>query len=106
VPLPIDGDLRAWDAEISGGHAPRWRARVEAETRVADVQGMERRLALKMRDDPDGHVILLLADTRGNRAVARSLLDGLRAMLPLGPRTVLQALREGGDPGGSGIVIM
>src|SRR2546425_5771136 len=58
VPLPIERDLRAWDAEIRGPQSGRWRALVEAETRVADGQALERRLTLKLRDDPDGHLIL------------------------------------------------
>jgi transcriptional regulator with XRE-family HTH domain len=58
VPLPIEGDLRAWDAEITGRHPASWRARVEAETRIADGQALERRLGLKVRDDPTGHLIL------------------------------------------------
>jgi transcriptional regulator with XRE-family HTH domain len=106
VPLPIDGDLRAWDAEIRGRQAEPWRARVEAETRLNDGQALERRLALKLRDDPDGHLILLVSDTRSNRAALRSLGVGLRERLPLGTRHVLAALAAGQDPGGSGIVVM
>jgi transcriptional regulator with XRE-family HTH domain len=106
VPLPIDGDLRAWDAEIRGRNGEPWRVRVEAETRLNDGQALERRLALKLRDDPDGHVILLVSDTRSNRAALRSLGVGLRERLPLGTRVVLAALAAGQDPGGSGIVVM
>jgi transcriptional regulator with XRE-family HTH domain len=106
VPLPIDGDLRAWDAEIRATPPDRWRVRVEAETRIADAQALERRLALKRRDDPDGHVILLVADTRANRAVLAGLRDGLRATLPLGQRAIMAALAAGHEPGGSGIVVM
>jgi len=106
VPLPIDGDLRAWDAEIRGRQPQPWRARVEAETRLSDGQALERRLALKIRDDPDGHLILLVSDTRSNRSALRSLGVGLRERLPLGTRQVLVALATGQDPGGSGIVVM
>jgi transcriptional regulator with XRE-family HTH domain len=106
VALPIDGDLRAWDGEVRGALPERWRARVEAETRIADAQALERRLALKLRDDPDGHVILLVADTRANRAVLAGLRDGISAMLPLGQRHVMAALAAGREPGGSGIVVM
>lgn len=106
VPLPIEGDLRAWDAEIVGRQPAPWRARVEAETRIADGQALERRLSLKLRDDPEGHLILLVSDTRANRAALRSLNDGLRGLLPLSTRQVLAALAAGRDPGGSGIVVM
>jgi transcriptional regulator with XRE-family HTH domain len=106
VTLPIEGDLRAWDAEIVGSQSGRWRARVEAETRVSDGQALERRLALKVRDDPDGHLILLVSDTRANRAALRSLQVGLRELLPLAMREIMTALAAGRDPGGSGIVIL
>jgi transcriptional regulator with XRE-family HTH domain len=106
VPLPIEGDLRAWDAEIVGRQSGGWRARVEAETRISDGQALERRLALKVRDDPAGHLILLVSDTRANRAALRSLRAGLRDLLPLRPREIMTALAAGRDPGGSGIVIL
>ena len=106
VPLPIDGDLRAWDAEISDRNPNPWRARVEGETRIADGQALERRLALKLRDDPDGHLILLISDTRANSAALRSLGAGVKELLPLDTRAVLAALGNGKDPGASGIVIM
>jgi hypothetical protein len=106
VPLPGDGDLRAWDAEIRGRRPQPWRARIEAETNVTDGQALERRLTLKDRDDPDGHLILLLSDTRANRTAIRALRDGLRELLPLGTREILTALSAGRDPGGSGIVIL
>jgi hypothetical protein len=106
VALPIEGELRAWDAEIRPAPPDRWRVRVEAETRIADAQALERRLALKRRDDPDGHLILLVADTRANRAALDGLREGLRAMLPLGQRAVMAALAAGRNPGDSGIVVM
>jgi transcriptional regulator with XRE-family HTH domain len=106
VPLPIAGDPRAWDAEIRGDEPRPWRARVEAETHVADGQMLERRVSLKQRDDPLGHVILLLSDTRSNRAALHLLRNGLRSQFPLDTRAILLALRAGHDPGGSGIVIL
>ena len=106
VPLPIEGDLRAWDAEITGAKPNPWRARVEAETNIADGQALERRLALKLRDDPGGHLILLVSDTRSNRAALRSMGVGLRELLPLETRAILTALAAGRDLGMSGIVIL
>src|SRR5262249_16423991 len=68
VPLPIEGDLRAWDAMITG---PRWRVAVEAETVIEDVQALERKLSRKQRDGGIDHVMILIADThRNRRAVA------------------------------------
>jgi transcriptional regulator with XRE-family HTH domain len=44
VPLPVEGDLRAWDAVV---RTTSWRVAVEAETVLEDIQSVERRLALK-----------------------------------------------------------
>ena len=106
VPLPIEGDLRAWDAEIGLPPPAHWRARVEAETRIADGQALERKLGLKLRDDPGGHLILLVSDTRSNRDALRSIRESLRELLPLDSREVLAALGRGAEPPKSGIVIM
>jgi hypothetical protein len=102
VPLPIDGDLRAWDAVI---RARTWHRPVEAETILDDIQATERRLALKRRDAGEDHLILLVADTRRNRR-ALEAAPGAFANLTLRTREVLSALARGVDPGGSGIVIL
>ncbi|HEX5012993.1 MAG TPA: hypothetical protein VFV72_02455 [Candidatus Limnocylindrales bacterium] len=101
VPLPIDGDLRAWDAEIRGHVPAAWRARVEAETRIGDGQALERKLSLKLRDDPDGHLILLVSDTRANRAALKALAPGLRELLPGTTREILTAVSAGREPAGA-----
>ncbi len=103
VPLPIPGDLRAWDGVITGAD---WKVAVEAETRVADAQALQRRLARKIRDGRMTHVILLVADTTRNRDAATAWGTGLAAMFPTSARVLLEALRNGTDPGGSGIVIL
>ncbi len=46
-PLPIPGDRRAWDALVASGGR---RAGCEAETHLGDIQALERKLALKLRD--------------------------------------------------------
>lgn len=99
VPLPIVGDLRAWDAVIGGDG---WQLPVEAETVLADGQAIERKLALKLRDGGFDHVVLLLADTRRNRTAA----PGVQRTMPLDTRAVLAALRQGRDPGASGVVVL
>lgn len=106
VPLPINGDLRAWDAEIAGPDPSPWRVRVEAETRIADGQALERKLALKIRDDPGGHVILLVADTRTNRHALTGLRAGLVSTFPASARELLAALGAGRQPRGSGVLVM
>jgi transcriptional regulator with XRE-family HTH domain len=102
VPLPIEGDLRAWDASIRGAD---WRLPVDAETALDDIQATDRRLALKRRDDGADHVILLVSDTARNRRALASASSAF-ADLPLRTREILAALRDGRDPGGSGIVIL
>ncbi len=80
-----------------------WRIAVEAETRIHDVQALQRRITLKRRDGGEPDVVLLLNETRTNRE-ALDGSAGLRDMLPLDGRTMLAALRDGRSPGGSGIV--
>ena len=106
MPLPGERELRAWDAEILGGHPSQWRARIEAETRISDGQVLERRLGLKFRDDPGGQLILLVSDTRTNRRALASIGTGLDWLGPHGTREMMAALSAGRDPGGGGIVIL
>ncbi|HUQ44890.1 MAG TPA: hypothetical protein VM451_10860, partial [Candidatus Limnocylindria bacterium] len=69
-------DLRAWDAVVSGRG---WRAGIEAETNVRDVQALLRRLELKRRDgDIIGGLVLALSDTRHHRELVRTAAVTLR----------------------------
>ena len=97
------GDMRAWDAKLIGAGV---RIGVEAETRLVDAQALTRRLALKRRDGDVDHVILLVADTRGNRAVLRAFADALAADFPVPGARALAALTAGRDPEGSAILLM
>lgn len=101
VPLPIPGDRRAWDATIRGDG---WWVAVEAETRLHDLQALERRLALKRRDAGEPSVILLINDTRPNRATLEAARESLRTDFPLDARDVLGALRAGRAPTAGGVV--
>jgi transcriptional regulator with XRE-family HTH domain len=103
VPLPIPGDLRAWDAETGRDD---WRVRVDAETAVRDGQRLERSITLKARDGGPGHVVLLVSDTRANRAALAVIREGLRELLPLDTRAVLAALGAGRSPGAGGVVFL
>jgi transcriptional regulator with XRE-family HTH domain len=104
VPLPIPGDQRAWDAVID---LPDARVAVEAETRVRDVQALQRRISLKCRDDPDiALVLILLAATRSNRAVMRAEAMAFRAEYPLPAREMLACLSKGRAPEASGVVLL
>lgn len=104
APLPIVGDRRAWDAVLSIGNT---RVAIEAETRPRDLQALQRRLALKRRDDNQiAAVVLLLADTRHNRRLVRDHDEALRADLPLAGAAILEALEQGRSPLGSGLVLL
>jgi hypothetical protein len=103
VPMPILGDLRAWDAMLT---VERRDIGVEAETRPTDLQALERRIALKLRDSGLDHAILLLADTRHNRALVRAHADALHERFPLPGKACLERLAAGTFPGGSAIVLL
>jgi hypothetical protein len=102
VPLPVPGDPRAWDASVSG---PGWTAYVDAETRLRDIQALQRRTTLKQRDSGTTRAILLIADTRANRAVIAALAAPL---LPdaLPGKSLIEALCAGPDPGGGGVILL
>jgi len=98
VPLPPTPgrlELRAWDAVIEGG---AMRTTIEVEMRIRDSQALERRISLKLRDDPTDRFLLVVADTRTNRRVFADHRD----LFPDLPRLVraagLAAVRDGQHP--------
>lgn len=103
VPLPNPRDLRAWDAQVAFSNGL---AAVEAETRLRDVQALERRMGLKQRDGDVDLVILLVNDTAPNRRALRSARASLRTSFPLDGRAILEAIRAGHAPPGSGILVL
>ena len=84
----------------------RRRAGCECETRLHDVQALERRLALKHRDGDVDIVLLVVADTTANRRFLEQHREQFRGLLPLDSRQVLDAFRRGVLPEKSGIVIV
>jgi len=102
IPLPTDGDRRAWDAMVTGSG---WRAAIDAETVLDDLQALERRVTLKQRDGGVEHVILLVADTRRNRRALRAASAAFGGF-SRDARTVLRALRRGDAPGTSAIILL
>jgi transcriptional regulator with XRE-family HTH domain len=102
VPLPIRGDLRAWDLVVMG---PGWRIAVEAETVLDDLQALERRLHRKQRDGGIDTLILLVADTRRNRRAIEAAPASFGGF-GRDARTTLGALRAGSHPGHSAIVFL
>jgi hypothetical protein len=102
VVIPIAGDQRSADGFIEG---VGWDAVVEAETRLGDIQLVERRALAKKRDLGADRLILLVADTRHDRAVLR-LHPELLERFPITARACLRALARGEDPGGDAIVVL
>lgn len=103
VPLPNSGDRRSWDALVGVAEV---RIGVEAETRAGDAQALQRRLGAKRRDGGVDAVILVLADTRHNRAFLRAAGPGFSADFPVDGRVALERLAAGRDPGGSAIILV
>ncbi|HYO43268.1 MAG TPA: helix-turn-helix transcriptional regulator [Candidatus Limnocylindrales bacterium] len=104
VPLPIVGDLRAWDGRI---HAGSRTASIEAESRIHDAQALARRIALKVRDDPDAGVVILVVNaTTHNRRVLAEHREALRSQFPLDGAPIVRALRAGRIPAASGLVLL
>ena len=102
MPMPIAGDLRSGDGMIEGGFGS---ILVEAETRLTDLQAVERKAFLKKRDLAADRVILLIAETPNNRRVL-DLHPEVRERFPIGARKCLAALARGDDPGGDCLVVL
>ena len=103
VPLPLTGDLRAWDGLLRG---KGWRYGVEAETAPHDGQAILRRLALKQRDGQVDGVLLILRETRQVRAFLREIADVAGTTFPIAGTRALELPGVGADPGSSAIVVL
>lgn len=103
APLPIPGDLRAFDAMLRN---PQTSVAVEAITRLHDVQAQLRAAQLKQRDGEADRLVILLKASDANRAALGSARDLLATAFPLGTRATLAALAAGDDPGHNGIVLL
>lgn len=94
------GDLRAWDVLLTGPAG----IGVDAETRLHDIQALQRRTEAKARDSFVDRVVLVVANTRHDRRVLRERAASLLASFPQDALTTLDVLRSGRDPGANGIV--
>ena len=109
VPLPVGGDRRAWDGYLRGLRDPvgdRASLPVEFETRMDDFQAQTRRLWLKARDAGEPDLLVVVADTRRNRAAIQAAGAAIAERFPVSPRAVLAALAAGRHPGGSGLLLL
>jgi transcriptional regulator with XRE-family HTH domain len=103
VPVGRDPrDLRAIDAVLSHGHS---RVGIEAITRFLDSQGQLRPILLKQEASGLPCMILLLADTRHNRAAIEVAGNMLRADFPLRAREILRELRAVRQPSANGLLL-
>ncbi|MDQ2688945.1 MAG: helix-turn-helix domain-containing protein [Chloroflexota bacterium] len=103
VAVPIAGDLRAGDAVSTNGDCS---ILYELMTRFADFQAQTRSAKLKRRDLAAERLILVVANTRANRAAVREAGHDALADFPISARAALRALSEGRDPGGDAIVFL
>lgn len=102
VAVAGSGDMRAWDVHLSGPAA----IGIDIETRLHDIQALQRRLELKFRDGDVDRVVLVVAGTRHNRLVVREHRAALLSTLPLDTALVLRALRAGDAPPANGLVLI
>jgi transcriptional regulator with XRE-family HTH domain len=103
APFPIAGDRRAWDALIT---LDGRRAGCEAETQLRDIQALERRMALKLRDGAVDILLLVVSDTAHNRSVLEQHRHVLRELLPLDGPHSRRALRNAELPKTSGLILV
>jgi len=103
VPLPISGDLRAWDAQVRG---ESWVYGVEAETAPRDAQAVVRRLQLKERDGRVDGVLLIVRKTLQTRRFLNEAGQLLQGAFPIDGVRAIELLRAGVDPGGSAVIIL
>jgi hypothetical protein len=61
---------------------------------------------LKQRDSAIERVVLVVADTRGNRAALRAAPAAFFGRFPIPGSDVLAALEAGRSPAGSGVVLV
>lgn len=105
TPIPLSGDRRAWDATIADAEGGC--IAVEAETRLGDVQALQRRLALKQRDDPSVSCLALLdGGTRSNRHMLRPYSAALSDQFPGSGPDSLRSLAEGRCAGQNCIIVL
>jgi transcriptional regulator with XRE-family HTH domain len=102
APVGPVGDLRAWDVRLDGPGS----IGVDAETRLHDVQSLQRRFELKVRDSGVERAVLVVSATHHNRLVIREFRVALRSTFPGEARETLVALERGRLPDENGIIVL
>ena len=103
VGMPIPGDLRAWDCVLRRAGCT---IGIDAETRLRDLQAVDRRVMLKQRDSAVDRAIVLVPSTRANREALRIAGPAGLVNYPIPSRVALRALRDGVDPGGNALIVL
>jgi len=103
APVGGAGDQRAFDLLLTRGGVA---VALEFISRLRDVQAQVRRLTLKQAAAHEARLILVIAGTHANRRAVVEAGGALRDGFPLTSRAILEALRQGRDPGGNGIVFV
>lgn len=83
VPVAGPGDQRAWDAMLAGPA----RVAVDAETRLHDLQDVQRRVELEWRDSGLSFVVLPVAASHHDRRVLREHRVALASTFPPDPES-------------------
>lgn len=95
-------EQRAWDAMLFGGDGDTG---IELEMRLYDLQSQLRRIHLKFRDSNADRLLILIADTPGNRRALRTFPDYFAELPRLRTATVLALVERGQRPPNGHILI-
>lgn len=98
-------DQRAWDAVVTDPTTGT-KVAVEAETRVTDVQALLRRIESKRLASGVVSVLLLVSDTRANRAATTLAADVLRVPFPVPARQALASFERGTVPERGALILL
>jgi hypothetical protein len=102
VPVSTDPrDRRALDVVLASSAGS---IGLEAITRLTDAQAQIRAAILKREAARLDRILLVLADTRHNRAAVVDAAPSLDGAFPASPREVLRALRTGRLPATNGVL--
>jgi hypothetical protein len=104
VPIGGHGDLRAWDITLTDLGART--CGVELEIRFVDVKDQLRRLTRKVADGALDRVLLVVADTRSNRAAIRAAAALLGTTFVIDDPGAYQALSRGEVPPRDALILV
>lgn len=102
VPIDDGASPRAWDNRLDGTST----IGIDAETRLHDIQALQRRCEAKWRDSGVDRIVLLVARTRHNKLVLGDHREALWSTFPADSGEILRALRAGALPQRNGLVML